>query len=52
MRKRIDAIENAAMTLQWKFEMLVQQIQRDDNLIQAHEMKIARLEALHRDDYK
>ena len=52
MRKRIDVLEKATMTLQRKFDMLVQQIQRDASLIQAHETKIAELEAIHRDDYK
>ena len=50
--KRSDIFEKAVRAMQRKFEMLVQQIQRDANLIQAHEMKIAKLEAMHRDDYK
>ena len=51
-QKRIDVLEKATITLQRKFEMLAQQIQRDAILIQAHETKIAKLEAMHRDDYK
>ena len=51
-QKRIDVLEKATMSLQRKFEMLVQQIQRYASLIQAHDMKIAKLEAMHRDDYK
>ena len=52
LENKIDVLENACVTMQRKFEMLVQQIQRDARLIQAHEMKIAHLEALHQDDYK
>ena len=51
-QKRIDVLEKAVRTMQRKFEMLVQQLQRDASLIQAHEIKIAELEAIHRDDYK
>ena len=51
-QKRIDVLEKATITLQRKFEMLAQQIQRDASLIQANEIKIAKLEAMHRDDYK
>ena len=51
-QKRIDILEKAVRTMQRKFEMLVQQIQRDASLIQSYAMKIAKLEALHLDDYK
>ena len=51
-QKRIDVLEKATITLQRKFEMLVQQLQREASLTQANEIKIAKLEAMHRDDYK